>query len=201
MIEHVAVDARALPRFNPNPRAPLWWGIIGLIAVESSVVAAFIASYFYLRVTAAQWPPAGVELPALGLPTLNLALLAASAGTMWVASRALNRGRNAAFVASVFASCALAASVLVLRWQQFGVIEFRWDSHAYGSIVWTMTGFHFVHVVSAVIGTAVVGVLGLLRFFNRERQIAVVVDTIYWYFVAVVWLPFYVVLYWVPRLA
>ena len=201
MMQHAAVDASTLSRFNPDRRAPLWWGIIGLITVESSVVASFIASYFYLRVTADQWPPPGVALPDLFLPTANLVLLLASAVTMWYASRALNQERNGAFVASVAASCALATIVVALRWLQFLELDFRWDSHAYGSIVWTITGFHFIHVVSAVIGTAVVAVLGAMRFFNRQRQIAVVVDTMYWYFVAIVWLPLYVVLYWVPRLA
>ena len=50
-----------------------------------------------------------------------------------------------------------------------------------------------------MIGTAVVVLLGALGFFTQKRQIAVVVDTLYWYFVGLVWIPFYLVLYWAPR--
>jgi cytochrome c oxidase subunit I+III len=75
----------------------------------------------------------------------------------------------------------------------------RWDEHAYGSILWAITGFHFTHVVSAILGTAVVAVLAWMDYFTSERQLGVVVDTLYWYFVAAVFLPIYLVLYWAPR--
>jgi cytochrome c oxidase subunit III len=187
-----------LSRFQKGPEAPLWWGIVGLILVESSVVSGFIAAYFYLRFvpeSAAQALPP----PELLWPSVNVALLLASCATMWAAGRFLNRDRVRPFVLTVSASVLLAALTLPLRWWQFDRFGFRWDEHAYGSIVWTITGFHFMHVVSAVIGTAVVAVLGRRGFFSARQQIAVVVDTLYWYFVAAVWLPLYVVLYWSPR--
>jgi cytochrome c oxidase subunit 3 len=49
-------------------------------------------------------------------------------------------------------------------------------------------------------GTAVVFILSLRKYFDKDRQLAVVVDTLYWYFVCVAWIPFYLVLYWAPRL-
>lgn len=201
MREIIAHDASALPRYTPDRRSQMWWGIVGLILIEASVVASFIASYLYLRVVSEVWPPPGVAPPDLLLPTLNLVLMLVSAGTMWQASRDLDRGRQGRFVANIAASCLLAAAVLGLRWLQLRGLEYSWADHAYGSVVWTITGFHFVHVISAILGTAVVGVLGHFGYFDRERQIAVVVDTMYWYFVAAVWIPFYVVLYWVPRMA
>ena len=66
-------------------------------------------------------------------------------------------------------------------------------------MLWTITGFHYTHVVSAILGTAVVSVLAWRGYFTPERQLGVVVDTLYWYFVAAVFLPIYLVLYWVPR--
>jgi cytochrome c oxidase subunit 3 len=200
MKQYSAVDASHFSRINPGPRAPLWWGILGLIIIESTVVATFIASYFYLRMGAAVWPPPGVAPPDLLWPTVNAGLLLASAGTMWGASIAMNRNKTRLFSVLVGIALLLACSVLILRWQQFMDLEFRWDEHAYGSIVWTITGFHFIHVVSAIIGTAVVFILSLMNYFDKDRQLAVVVDTLYWYFVCFAWIPFYLVLYWVPRL-
>lgn len=194
------VDVSDHSRFVPNRAAPIWWGIVGLILIELTVVTAFVVSYFYLRLMSEQWPPEGVAPLDLLNPSLALALLLASCVTMWWAGKAISRNKYNQFVVSIFASVTLAGLVLPLRWQQFQEFGFRWDDHAYGSIVWTITGFHFTHVVSAVIGTVVVGILGLKRYFNKDRQIAVVVDTLYWNFVAVAWIPFYLVLYWVPRL-
>jgi cytochrome c oxidase subunit III len=90
--------------------------------------------------------------------------------------------------------------VLVIRWQQFQNFEFSLDQHVYGSLVWTISGFHFLHVVSAAIGTAVVAILGMMGFFSSTQRIGVVVDTLYWNFVALAWIPFYLILYWVPRI-
>ena len=94
----------------------------------------------------------------------------------------------------------MASIVLVLRSLELMAHDFAWDNHPYGSIVWTMTGFHFVHVVSAIVGTAAVTWLAWRGYFTRERQLGVVVDTLYWYFVAGIWIPLYLVLYWEPRL-
>lgn len=193
------IDVRALPRFQRGNEAPLWWGIVLLIAIEATVVANFVASYLYLRMEAPQWPPAGIEPPPLLWPTISLVLLLSSCVTMWLAGRFINQDRRWPFVAAIWASVALDSLVLLLRWWQFEQFQVGMRASAYGSILWTITGFHFVHVVSAVIGTAVVGVLGMLGFFNSKRQIAVVVDTMYWYFVSIAWVPFYLVLYWVPR--
>ncbi len=194
-----AVDAGGLTRFA-NKRHPLWWGVLGAVTIELTVVAALIVSYFYLGMGAEQWPPAEVALLDPLWPSVNLVLLLVSAGIMYWAGRGINRGSRTILTLGTGASVLLACVVLVLRSVQLAQLDFRWDSHAYGSIVWTISGFHFVHVVSAVVGTAVVTLLSWLGHFTPQRQLGVVVDTLYWYFVAGVWLPLYIVLYWSPRL-
>ncbi|MDR8017553.1 heme-copper oxidase subunit III [Ectopseudomonas guguanensis] len=193
------IDVSGLSRFQEGSEAPLWWGVTMLILIEATVVASFIASYFYLRLYQTQWPPAGVAPPELLWPTLSLVMLLASCVSMWWAGQKLKQDRRNSFTLGVAISVLLASLVLLSRWQQFHAFDVRWDSSPYGSILWTISGFHFIHVVSAVIGTGVVVLLGLRGFFTRQRQIAAVVDTLYWYFVGLVWIPLYLVLYWVPR--
>lgn len=194
------VDVSGMTRFNPDKRAPLWWGILGLITIEAAVVASFVASYFYLAMRAEQWPPPGLAPPPLLWPTINLGLLLLSSLTMFWAGRGIRRGNQKVLTLGVSTSVLLACAVLVLRTLEFIAFDFDWKTHSYGAIVWTLAGFHFVHVVSIVVGSAVVAVLAGMGYFTRERQIGVVVDTNYWYFVTIAWIPLYFTLYWVPRL-
>lgn len=69
-----------LPGVLPQRPHPLWFGIVGLIAIESTVFASFLAVYFYLGMSNERWPPADVGQPQLLLPTLNVLLL--SSGSM-----------------------------------------------------------------------------------------------------------------------
>lgn len=193
-------DATALTRLSHSRGAPIWWGVIGLILIELSVVSAFSVSYFYLQMMNESWPPQGVQPADLTIPTWNLVILLVSCGTMYLAGRAIDNNRIKSFVLCTFTSVALACLVLVLRWQQIHGFGIRWDEHVYGSLLWTISGFHFLHVVSAAIGTAAIGCFGIWGFFTKERQLGVVVDTLYWNFVAIAWIPFYFVLYWAPRI-
>lgn len=192
-------DASSLPRETHDHRAPLWWGIIGLITIEVTVFASMIGSYFYLRVLSDAWPPAGVAPPALFWPTVNLGLLLLSGFLMWWAGRGLSLGNRRVLVVGIFLAVGLAILVAVFRTLQMMHLAFRWDSHAYGSIVWTLTGLHYGHVLAALLGTAVYGVLGHLGHFTQARQLGVVVDTMYWQFMVLIWVPVYLVLYWAPR--
>jgi len=195
----VTVDATDLPRFAPHTH-PLWWGIAGAVAIEAAVVATLLTSYFYLAAQNPHWPPEGVDPPPLLWPTLVLFVLPMSSATMWWAGRGSDAGRKRQLAIGVTASVALACLALAFRSVQLTELDVRWDAHAYGSILWVVTGFHFTHVVSAVLGTAAVAVLAWRGYFTPERQLGVVVDTLYWYFVAAVYLPIYLVLYWAPRL-
>ena len=199
MKTYVEVDASELDRFAPHTH-PLWWGILGAVAIEGAVVATLLTSYFYLSARAEIWPPPGVEPPPLLWSTLVLVILPLSSVTMWWAGKGSDAGNKRQLAIGVTASVALASLALVIRSFQIAAFDFKWSDHAYGSIVWTITGFHFTHVVSEIVGTAVVAVLAWRGYFTPERQLGVVVDTLYWYFVAGVFLPIYLVLYWAPRL-
>lgn len=193
-------DVSGYRRFNSDHRHPLWWGILGLIAIEATVFATFIVSYYYLRMGPPDWPPAGLEPPPLTYETINVFLLLASAVAIGWAGRRMRRDDRRGLIAGIGVSLTLALAVLVLRWLQFGELDFGAGDHAYGSIVWVVSGLHFLHVVATFVGTAAIWALGLVGYWTRERQLGVVVDTMYWYFVALVWVPAYLVLYWTERL-
>jgi cytochrome c oxidase subunit III len=199
MQTRIMVDASKIDRFAPHTH-PLWWGVLGAVAIEAAVVATLLTSYFYLAAQNPDWPPRGVAPPDLFWPTVVLVLLPMSSFTMWWAGKGSDRGDKRQLSIGVTASVLLAMLALAARSVQIAEFDASWNNHAYGSILWVITGFHYTHVVSAVCGTAVVSVLAWRGYFTPERQLGVVVDTVYWYFVAGVFLPIYLVLYIAPRL-
>ena len=51
-----ALDVGHMPTFAFGTRSPMWWGTMGLVAIESTVFALTIMTYFYLRSHASVWP-------------------------------------------------------------------------------------------------------------------------------------------------
>jgi heme/copper-type cytochrome/quinol oxidase subunit 3 len=197
--ELTVIDARGLPVAKAGAEMPVYLGIWGLVVIESMVVGTLLSSYFYLRLDAPEWPPAGVKPPDLLLPTLNTLVLLASGVAVHLADKAARKGQQARLKGGLGAGVVLALVFLTVKVVEYAGVDYRWDSHAYGSIVWTITGFHFLHVITLVLKTLVVGALALRGYWGAERFIGVQVNGIYWQFVVVIWLPIYAVLYWAPR--
>lgn len=173
--------------------------MVGLITVEATVFSTLIASYFYLRLGHPEWPPAGVEEPKLLVPTINTVVLLLSSLPMHSADRGIARNDQRALKLGLLGSLVLALVFLGIKAYELSHLEYSWNSHAYGSIVWTILGFHSLHVSALVLKTIVVGLLAIKGFFHAEERIAVQVNGLYWHFVVAVWIPLYLVLYWVPR--
>lgn len=192
-------DAGELPRLPADYRAPLWWGIVGLILVESVVFATLVASYFYLGIDQPEWPPAGTKAPDLVKPTLGTLVLMASSLPMHWADRGITRGNQTALRWGLLLSIALAVTFLVLKYIEYSEMGYRWYTHSYGSISWTIIGFHSTHVVALILKTVVVSALAWIGYFSERRSLAVKVNGIYWHFVVAVWIPLYATLYWMPR--
>lgn len=195
-----AIQIGHLPNLVSGSRAPIWWGIVMLLAIEATVFATLIASYFYLRMGEPQWPPPGIDPPKLLLPTVNTVVLMASSIPMYFADKAVTQGNLRRLRRGLAAALALAVLFLVLKVVEYSDVPYRWDHHAYGSIVWLIIGFHSTHVVSLVLKTMVMLVLAWRGYFNEKRTLGVQVNGLYWHFVVAVWLPLYAVLYWSPRL-
>lgn len=195
-----AVDVSHLSPYNFGDQAPLWWGFWGIILIESTVFASLISSYYYLGLSYPELPPAGVKKPELLLPTISAVILFASSYPMYLADKGIQRGDKKALRINLLISIALAVVFLILKYVEYSSVEYRWDSHAYGSVVWAIVAFHSTHVLSLVLKTIFVSYLAWRGYFNRERRLGVTVNGIYWHFVVIVWLPLYLVLYWSPRL-
>ena len=70
----IAVDAAWLPSHAFGHHSLMWWGTIGLIAIEATAFALAVLMYVYIWTRVDAWPP-DVLPPDLRFGTLNLVIL------------------------------------------------------------------------------------------------------------------------------
>lgn len=190
------IDAGQLPDYSFASRSPLWWGIVGLITVEGTVVATLIVSFFYLQGNHAFWPPSGSTPPDLLLPIISTIVLLLSMVPIYLTDKHFEQGNAKPLATMPLISIALALVFLGIKAYEYAHhVDFRWDSHAYGSIVWLMIGFHSTHVIAVILKTIVIICLARRHYFTPEKRIAVTVNGLYWYFVAAAWIPLFLTIY------
>jgi cytochrome c oxidase subunit III len=194
-----AIDVSHLPNLVSGSRGTLWWSMVLLLVIEATVFGTLITTYFYLRMGQPEWPPGGIDPPELLLPTINTFVLLASSVPMYLADKGITKGNQRRLVLGALGAIALATLFLVLKVVEYADVQYRWDDHAYASILWTIVGFHSAHVLSVVLKTIVMVVLAYRGYFNADRHLGIQINGLYWHFVVGVWVPLYVVLYWAPR--
>ena len=194
------IDVSALPVGTADSRSLIWWGNLAMMTIEGTMFAMLIATYLYLRVANLDWPPSTVRRPDLALPLVDLAILVLTALIMVAADRGARRARlglvQLCFAIGVVAGIAF----LAIRWDNLAWIGFRWSDHAYGSIVWTMIGFHSFHMIAAVGETALLLFYSFVRPVTKKQVLDFRCTAVYWYFVAITWIPLFALIYVAPWL-
>jgi heme/copper-type cytochrome/quinol oxidase subunit 3 len=193
-----ALDVRSLPSYGFSHRSPMWWGTLGLIAIESTVFALTVMAYFYLRSHASVWPMFA-PAPDLLWGTLNTAVMVASLVPNQLAKNAAEAQNRRGVQVWLSVALLFAAAFLVVRCYEFGGLNTRWDSSAYGSVVWMLLGLHTVHLATDFFDTAVLAVLFFTGPLEGKRYVDVSENAFYWYFVVASWIPIYLVIYWGAR--
>ncbi len=198
----VVNDVSLLPDVAFGTHDLAGWGTIGFIVIEGFTLVLCAVVLVYLRQNFREWPPIGVRLPSLGLPTAHLLVMLASLPVLAWTQRAakrfdLNKVRVGAVLATLFG-----VAFVVLRFLELTrSLNVKWDANAYGSALWLVAGTHgtllLVELVE-VAGTMVVFLMGRVE----GKHFSDIADTaMYWYFMVLAWVPLYVLCYWLPRWA
>lgn len=199
MTTRAAVDVSVLPSFAFGHRSILWWGTMGLIAIEGTAFALLIAAYVFLKWRVPDWPP-GVAPPGLLWSTLTTVILLASAVPNELTKRAAERLDLPKTRLWIVVCVAFGVVFCVLRALEFTTLNVWWDTNAYGSIVWTLLAVHTAHILTDIVDTAVLALMLFTGPLDANRFVDVSENAFYWYFVVISWLPIYAVLYFAPRL-
>jgi len=193
-----------LPRHTHGPRAFGWWGMVWLIATEATLFAALIASYFYLRFRSGpEWPPGGIEDPTLGLPLVMSAILLSSTIPVHLAEKGIEKGNLSRLRWGLGLGFLLGAifltMTLAIEWPE-KLHEFSPRTNAYGSMYFTVTGFHAAHVLVGLAFSAWTQVRAWRGAFDETRHLTVQNFALYWHFVDVVWIFVFATIYLSPHL-
>lgn len=192
-----------LPTRAAGSRSFGWWGMVWLIATEATIFALLIASYFYLRFRAGPvWPPEPIEAPELALPLVMTAILWSSSIPVHLADRAVRRGNQTMLRIGLLAGFVMGAVFLALQVAvEYPEVlrHFTPQTNAYGSLFFTLTGFHGVHVAVGLLMSLWVQMKAWRGAFDEDHHVGVEAFTMYWHFVDVVWFFVLAALYLSPH--
>jgi cytochrome c oxidase subunit III len=95
---------------------------------------------------------------------------------------------------------ALGICFIVIQLIEWNRRTYDMTSDLYGSLYFTITGFHLCHVVIGLLVLLLLLVWISLGYFNDRRYAAVTIGGVYWHFVDVVWLFVFTTLFLFPYL-
>lgn len=202
-----ALEVSALPQHGFDTRAPLWWGNLYLLMIETTMFGVLVASYFYLRQNFTLWPPPHSQgspflldpVPDLLIPTVNLLIILLSCVPMALVDKAARRGDKATTQIGLIVCIIFGVAAAFLRWHEFWGLKFNWDTNAYGSITWFLLGMHALHLLVGTMEGVFLALWVFFRKFDEKHRLDITVLAVYWYWIAGVWIPLYAIVYFTPR--
>jgi cytochrome c oxidase subunit III len=187
-----AATALPAPEATAPPARPgrttAWWGIVVVIMTEGTIFAGLIATYFFLRASAKEWPIGGIEKPEVATTLIFSLVLWGSSIPMFVAEHGIRRGNQRRLRLGLMAAFLMGAAFLVNTFIDFQKQHFGWRTNAYGSIFYVTVGLHAMHVLVGLLMSAVVQIKAWMGKFSAERHTTVEVYALYWHFVDAVWI-------------
>ncbi|MGZ8160095.1 MAG: cytochrome c oxidase subunit 3 [Methylobacter sp.] len=198
MADAIQLD-KPLPVGSEGKRSGGWWGVLALIVTEGSLFGYLLFTYFYLASQTEQhWPPEG--LPMLAIPGVNTLILLASSVFVWACERCIQHRQLRWSLASMALAFILGVCFVVIQLNEWGKKSYDMTSNLYGSLYFTITGFHMLHVIIGLIILLMLLLWIALGYFDDRRYAAVTIGGLYWHFVDVVWLFVFTTLYLTPYL-
>ena len=186
---------------SPHAEAGLPTPLVGMLLFIASEVMFFgglFAAYFNARATATgEWgPPTGapeLEILPIALP-LTIILLTSSV-TMQFGVWAIRRGDQRAMRFWTIVTLIMGVGFLIGQLYDYSVLGFGISDGIFGTVFYTLTGFHGAHVFGGVVGLTILTARASQGQFSARNHIAVEAVSIYWHFVDVVWVALFTTLY------
>ncbi|HSM38649.1 MAG TPA: cytochrome c oxidase subunit 3 [Candidatus Limnocylindrales bacterium] len=173
-------------------------GMLLFIASEVMFFGGLFAAYFNARASfVGEWgPPAPaheLEIFPIALPITII--LVSSSFTMQFGVWAIRRGDQGAM--RFWTAITLALGIIFLAGQlyDYSVVGFGISDGVFGTVFYTLTGFHGAHVFGGTVGLTILLARATQGQFSQRNHVAVEAVSMYWHFVDVVWIALFTTLY------
>jgi len=193
------LDVTGLPNHAFGHQSLMWWGTLGVMAIEGMAFALTVMMYFYIWTRVDAWPPDALP-PDLRWGLLNLAIIVVSVLPNQITKRAAERYDLRVVRIGMLVCIAFGVAFIAVRALEFTTLNVSWDTNAYGSAVWLLLGLHTTHLITDVMDSIVLAVLMFTGPLEKSRFVDVSENAMYWNFVVAAWLPLFAVLYVAPRI-
>ena len=178
------LDVAGLPEVAFGRSNTTWLGNVFYMMIEGTMFALLIASYFYLRTRASDWPPGNLP-PTLTYGVINGIIFLLSIIPARYAQKIAPTGDRAKIRMALMALAAFAILNMILRGFELANLNCRWYENAYGSIVWSLMGLHSGHLVTEFIETVTILGVAFTDKMEGMRLADAAINSDYWYFVVV----------------
>ena len=194
-------DVSHIPTHKFGMSSITWWGVLGFMIIEGVAFGLAFAAYFFLMGHEQGWPPEGRAAPDVLAGTLFTIIILLSE----IPNTRIKKAALAHDVGTIRALMPIMVAVgvvlLIIRGFEFNSLNCRWTDNAYGSIVWALLLLHTTHILTDWFDTVVLYALMRTTFaYEGRRMEDVDENSLYWRYVWLLWLPIYLMIYWVPRL-
>jgi cytochrome c oxidase subunit 3 len=194
-------DVADLPTHKFGPSSLTWWGIIGFMVIEGGFFMLTFAAYFFLMGHEQGWPPEGRQAPDLLAGTLFTIVMLLSEIPNSMAKKAARAGDVGAVRLLLPMMAGIGVLLLVIRGFEFNSLNCRWTDDAYSSVIWALLFLHTTHLITDWGDTVVLSALMYTPVaYEGRRWVDVDENALYWRYVWLLWIPVYLMIYWIPRL-
>ena len=194
-------DLAKLATHGFSHRALTFWGIIAFFVIEGTGFVMAVASYFFLMNQEQAWPPPPSAPPDLLAGTLFTIVMLLSEIPNTLVKKAARAGDVPSIRLLLPVMVAIGAVLLVIRGFEFNRLNCRWTDDAYSSIIWALLVLHASHLITDWGDTVVLAALMYTPMSHEGRRwVDVDENSLYWRYVWRLWIPIYLMIYWVPRL-
>jgi cytochrome c oxidase subunit 3 len=186
--------------FHPYPTGlhPVTLGLIIFLVSEIALFGAFFLFYGHARLlNHLQWPAPCYEIPA-NSTSINTAILIASSFTCELALLSLMRKNRRGLFWWLVVTFLMGATFLALQAHEYLNIGFLPTTNAQGTAFFTLTGLHGAHVTIGLILLMFCIIRSARGYFSSDDYTGLLVTSIYWHFVDVVWIVLYTLVYLLP---
>jgi cytochrome c oxidase subunit III len=169
--------------------------VIVWLASELMFFSGLFAAYFSLRASTPVWPPAGdtLDVPPVLVATILLVL---SSFTMQLGVRRAIRGDKWGFLGWLALTWCLGALFEGMQISDYLGRPFPIYKDAYASAFYTLTGFHWLHVMGGLIGMIIIGIrVAKSKKFGHRTAPAIEFLSYYWHFVDIVWIALFLAIF------